>query len=78
MVWNARVSEAGSPELREEVRRSLQFFGRDELRVSLPTVRERVSQSMTRLFRNGGDGRGRSSNRCGTASAWSRSPCASA
>lgn len=55
VVWNARVSEAGSEELREEVRRSLQFFGRDELRVSLPTVRERVSQSMARLFRNGGD-----------------------
>lgn len=55
VVWNARVSEAGSEKLREEVRRSLRFFGRDELRVTLPTVRERVAQSLTRLFRNGGD-----------------------
>ncbi|MEU7526839.1 substrate-binding domain-containing protein [Saccharothrix sp. NPDC042600] len=55
VVWNARVSEAGSEQLREEVRRSLQFFGRDELRVPLPTVRDRVAQSLTRLFRNGGD-----------------------
>lgn len=57
IVWNARVSEAGSEELREEVRRSLQFFGEDtsQVRVSLPTVRDRVAQSMSRLFRPGAD-----------------------
>ncbi|WP_184690846.1 PstS family phosphate ABC transporter substrate-binding protein [Saccharothrix tamanrassetensis] len=57
VVWNARVSEAGSEELREEVRRSLQFFGEEanQVRVSLPTVRERMALSMTRLFRTGAD-----------------------
>ncbi|MBW4720230.1 substrate-binding domain-containing protein [Saccharothrix sp. SC076] len=57
IVWNARVSEAGSEELREEVRRSLQFFGRDtgQARVSLPTVRERMALSVGRLFRPGPD-----------------------
>ncbi|WP_246019239.1 PstS family phosphate ABC transporter substrate-binding protein [Saccharothrix australiensis] len=57
IVWNARVSEAGSEELREEVRRSLQFFGKDtsQVRASLPTVRERVAQSLPRIFRTGGD-----------------------
>ncbi|WP_433263960.1 PstS family phosphate ABC transporter substrate-binding protein [Actinosynnema sp. CS-041913] len=57
VVWNARVSEAGSEELRAEVRRSLQFFGEEAnpVQVSLPTVRERMAQSMTRLFRTGAE-----------------------
>ncbi|CCH34278.1 substrate-binding domain-containing protein [Actinosynnema sp. NPDC047251] len=57
VVWNARVSEAGSEELRAEVRRSLQFFGREEgqVRAPLTTVRERMSLSVSRLFRTGAD-----------------------
>ncbi|GAA3866994.1 hypothetical protein GCM10022243_36140 [Saccharothrix violaceirubra] len=52
VVWNARVSEAGSDDLREEVRRSLQFFGADTARrVSLPTVRERMAQLVARWGR---------------------------
>ncbi|MEV0682014.1 substrate-binding domain-containing protein [Actinosynnema sp. NPDC050436] len=57
VVWNARVSEAGSEELRAEVRRSLQFFGREEgqVRAPLTTVRERVALTVGRLFRTAPD-----------------------
>lgn len=58
IVWNARVSEAGSDELKDEVRRSLQFFGtgpdpeetapRESARASLPTVRARMAQRVAR------------------------------
>ncbi|WP_447003775.1 PstS family phosphate ABC transporter substrate-binding protein [Saccharothrix isguenensis] len=60
IVWNARVSEAGSDELKDEVRRSLQFFGTDadprepgskepaSARASLPTVRARMAQAVAR------------------------------
>jgi ABC-type phosphate transport system substrate-binding protein len=58
IVWNARVSEAGSDELKDEIRRSFQFFGdepgpgetdlRESSRASLPTVRARMAQRVAR------------------------------
>ncbi|TQM83429.1 ABC-type phosphate transport system substrate-binding protein [Saccharothrix saharensis] len=58
VVWNARVSEAGSEEMKAEIRRSLQFFGSDSgsgagaevgpAKASLPTVRERMAQRVAR------------------------------
>ncbi|MFD1149273.1 PstS family phosphate ABC transporter substrate-binding protein [Saccharothrix hoggarensis] len=62
IVWNARVSEAGSEELKAEIRRTLQFFGTESdtgqagavgaaatpVRASLPTVRERMAQRVAR------------------------------
>ncbi|MFI9009567.1 PstS family phosphate ABC transporter substrate-binding protein [Actinosynnema sp. NPDC053489] len=53
VVWNARVSEAGSEEVKAEIRRSLRFFGSAEaeagpVRASLPTVRERMAQRVAR------------------------------
>ncbi|NUT52573.1 MAG: hypothetical protein HOV94_35585 [Saccharothrix sp.] len=50
VVWNARVSEAGSEEMKAEIRRSLQFFGSEAspVRASLPTVRERMAQRVAR------------------------------
>ena len=50
VVWNARVSEAGSEEMKAEIRRSLQFFGSEAspVKASLPTVRERMAQRVAR------------------------------
>ncbi|WP_238598440.1 PstS family phosphate ABC transporter substrate-binding protein [Saccharothrix sp. ALI-22-I] len=55
VVWNARVSEAGSEQMKAEIRRSLQFFGTETgpteaapVRASLPTVRERMAQRVAR------------------------------
>jgi phosphate transport system substrate-binding protein len=50
VVWNARVSEAGSEELKAQIRRSLQFFGSEAspAKASLPTVRERMAQRVAR------------------------------
>lgn len=50
IVWNARVSEAGSEELKAEIRRSLQFFGSEAspAKASLPTVRERMAQRVAK------------------------------
>ncbi|MFD0203928.1 MULTISPECIES: PstS family phosphate ABC transporter substrate-binding protein [Saccharothrix] len=50
VVWNARVSEAGSEEMKAEIRRSLQFFGSEAnpVKATLPTVRERMAQRVAR------------------------------
>ncbi len=50
VVWNARVSEAGSEEMKAEIRQSLQFFGSETspAKASLPTVRERMAQRVAR------------------------------
>jgi ABC-type phosphate transport system substrate-binding protein len=57
VVWNARISEAGSPEERARLRANLQFFGHDAgavdgpaARDNLRTVRDRLMQRMTRTF----------------------------
>ncbi|MCK2216535.1 substrate-binding domain-containing protein [Actinomadura sp. ATCC 31491] len=55
LVWNARVSDASTPELRQRLRRSLRFFRdvRDEdkpAREDLTTVRRRFSDRMARLL----------------------------
>ncbi|MFC6092934.1 PstS family phosphate ABC transporter substrate-binding protein [Saccharothrix lopnurensis] len=53
VVWNARVSEAGSEERKAEIRRTLQFFGTEAspVRASLPTVRERMAQLVAKWGR---------------------------
>ncbi|KOX17475.1 hypothetical protein ADK67_38460 [Saccharothrix sp. NRRL B-16348] len=50
VVWNARVSEAGSDEMKAEIRRSLQFFGSEAspAKATLPTVRERMAQRVAK------------------------------
>lgn len=62
VVWNARISEAGSEERKAEIRDALQFFGDENgaepgtgpaagtgpVRASLPTVRERMAQRVAR------------------------------
>ncbi|GLZ36495.1 substrate-binding domain-containing protein [Actinokineospora sp. NBRC 105648] len=55
VVWNARISEAGSDEIREQLRAGLRFFrnGTDPApgngeRDNLLTVREKLSQRMVR------------------------------
>nr|WP_246497480.1 substrate-binding domain-containing protein [Sphaerisporangium rubeum] len=51
VVWNARVSEASTPELRARLREGLRFFSTEENpppRDDLRTVRQRLSERMTR------------------------------
>ncbi|WP_248960322.1 PstS family phosphate ABC transporter substrate-binding protein [Sphaerisporangium perillae] len=51
VVWNARVSEASTPELRAELRESLRFFpaeGSRPARDNLLTVRRRLTERLTR------------------------------
>ncbi|MFC6084620.1 PstS family phosphate ABC transporter substrate-binding protein [Sphaerisporangium aureirubrum] len=51
VVWNARVSDASTPELRARLRESLRFFSTEENpppRDNLLTVRQRLSERMTR------------------------------
>ncbi|MEO3810043.1 substrate-binding domain-containing protein [Sphaerisporangium sp. B11E5] len=51
VVWNARVSEASTPELRARLREALRFFSTEENpppRDNLLTVRQRLSERMTR------------------------------
>lgn len=55
VVWNARISEASTEEIREQIRAGLRFFGTDEGatrdtadRASLRTVRERLPLWMAR------------------------------
>ncbi|GII60494.1 hypothetical protein Skr01_05790 [Sphaerisporangium krabiense] len=54
VVWNARISEASTPELREELRNSLRFFAAGDTRTgrdNLLTVRGRLTERMNRLLR---------------------------
>ncbi|MEV8634917.1 substrate-binding domain-containing protein [Streptosporangium sp. NPDC051023] len=54
VVWNARVSEASTEELREKLWKSLRFFateGAQPPRDSLDTVRRRLYGRMSRLLR---------------------------
>ena len=54
VVWNARISEASTEELRAELRNSLRFFTTDDSRPprdNLLTVRQRLSERMNRLLR---------------------------
>ncbi|GAB2985406.1 PstS family phosphate ABC transporter substrate-binding protein [Saccharothrix stipae] len=50
VVWNARVSEAGSDEMKAQIRRSMRFFGSEAgpVKATLPTVRERMAQRVAR------------------------------
>ena len=51
VVWNARVSEASTPELRAQLRESLRFFTSEDsppARDNLVTVRRRLTERLTR------------------------------
>ncbi|MET8155159.1 substrate-binding domain-containing protein [Sphaerisporangium sp. NPDC005289] len=51
VVWNARISEASTPELREELRNGLRFFPAEDSRPArdnLLTVRQRLGERLTR------------------------------
>ncbi|GII86457.1 hypothetical protein Ssi03_44470 [Sphaerisporangium siamense] len=54
VVWNARISEASTPDLREELRNSLRFFAAGDTRTgrdNLLAVRGRLTERMSRLLR---------------------------